>query len=87
MDKGSGTRIFGGLLLGVSGIIALVNFSAIGQIPGSSVLNVGYLFNIFIFALPIAIVGLILILVGRSQGRQDDDSEYAKKAKEIRPLL
>ncbi len=87
MDKGSGARIFGSLLLAVSGIIALVNFGAIGQIPGSSILNVGYLFNIFVFALPLAILGLILILVGRSQGREDDDSEYAKKAKEIRPLL
>lgn len=87
MDKGSGSRIFGWLLLAGGGLIALINFSAIGQTPGSSILNVGYLFNIFIFALPLAILGLIFLMIGRSQGRDDDDSEYAKKAKQIRPLL
>jgi hypothetical protein len=87
MDKGSGSRIFGWLILAGSGLIALINFSAIGQIPGSSVLNIGYLFNIFIFALPLAILGFIFLMIGRSKGRDDADSEYAKKAKQIRPLL
>jgi len=87
MDKGSGSRIFGSLLMAGSGLIALVNFSAIGQTPGSSILNVGYLFNIFVFALPLGILGLIFLMAGRHQGREDDDSDYAKKSKEIRPLL
>ena len=87
MDNGSGLRIFGTLLLAISGIIALVNFSAIGQTPGSSFLNVGYLFNIFIFALPIGLVGFFVLLAGRNAGKEDKGTEYAKKQDKIRPLL
>jgi hypothetical protein len=87
VDKGSGLRIFGGILLATSGLIAAVNFYSIGQIPGSSVLNIGYLVNIFVFALPIGLVGFFLFLAGRDRGKLDAKSEYAKKRSNIRPLL
>jgi hypothetical protein len=87
MDNGSGLRLFGGLLMAASGIVALINFSAIGQLPGSDIRVVGYLFNIFIFALPIALIGFFVMLAGRNKGKNDEDSEYGKKQKQIRPLL
>lgn len=87
MDRGYGLRLFGAVLLAISGIIALINFAAIGQIPGSSILNVGYLFNIFFIALPIALVGFFVYNAGRNAGKGDKGSEYAKKQDKIRPLL
>jgi len=87
MDKGSGLRIFGAILLAVSGVIALMNFGAIGQTPGSSPLNVGYLFNLFFIALPIGLVGFFVFLGGRNAGKLDSGSDYAKKQDKIRPLL
>ena len=87
VDKGSGLRILGGILLAISGLIAVVNFYSIGQIPGSSVLNIGYLVNIFVFALPIGLVGFFLFLAGRDKGKLDAKSEYSKKRNNIRPLL
>lgn len=87
MDKGSRLRILGGILLAISGLIAVVNFYSIGQIPGSSVLNIGYLVNIFVFALPIGLVGFFLFLAGRDKGKLDAKSDYAKKRNNIRPLL
>ena len=87
MDNGSGLRIFGGILLAVSGIIALLNFSAIGQLPGSDIRVVGYLITIFIVGLPIGLIGFFVLLAGRNRGQNDTDSEYSKKRKDIRPLL
>jgi hypothetical protein len=87
LDNGSGLRIFGGILLAVSGIIALVNFSAIGQLPGSDIRVVGYLITIFIVGLPIGLTGFFVLLAGRNRGQNDTDSEYSKKRKDIRPLL
>jgi hypothetical protein len=87
MDKGSGSRIFGSLMMGVSGIIALINFGAIAQTPGSSFNNVTYLFNLIFIAAPIALVGFFIYLAGRRQGSEDKGSEFAKKQDKIRPLL
>ena len=87
MDRGTGLRVIGSLILATSGIIALINFGAIGQTPGSSFLNVGYLFNIFVIATPIALVGFFIYLAGRNVGKKDKGSEFAKKQDKIRPLL
>jgi hypothetical protein len=87
MDNGSGARIFGGLLMGVSGIIALINFGAIGQTPGSSFDNLTYLFNLIVIAVPIGLIGFFIYMAGRRQGREDKGSEFAKKQDKIRPLL
>jgi hypothetical protein len=87
MDNGSGLRILGGTLMAASGVIALLNFTAISQLSGGDIRVVGNLFNIFIFASPIALIGFFVLLAGRDKGASDKDSEYGKKKKDIRPLL
>ena len=84
MDKGSVLRGIGIALLILGGVVALLNYAALED---ASVLAIGHLFTIFFIATPIGLIGLILLLAGRSRGRQDEKSDYAKKKRDIRPLL
>lgn len=84
MDKGSILRGVGIVLLLLGGVIAIVNYAALED---ASVLAIGHLFTIFFIATPIGLIGLILLLAGRSRGKNDTGSDYAKKKRDIRPLM
>ena len=84
MDKGSILRGVGIALLLLGGVIAIVNYAALED---ASVLAIGHLFNIFFIAGPIGLIGLVLLLIGRSKGKNDTGSDYAKKKRNIRPLM